>query len=257
MKWPLMVTLIRHGESAYNELRKKKAADPLYLEFKKEYEKNYRSVRARELAMAVRERFALGIDDYRTPLTEEGERQCRVTGAVISKHISLPDIVLISPNLRTTQSRECLIDGWPELGEVKFVPDDRIREQDHGLAILYNDWRVFHVLHPEQKELYDLRGPYWYKYPQGEDVSNVRDRERSFTSTLIREYAGCNALVVTHHLTKLSFRANHERLTPEQFIELDAQHKPVNCGVTLYRGNPQKGRNGKLELEYYNRQFWT
>lgn len=39
MKWPKRLTLIRHDESAYNALKKIKAEDPLYQEFKEAYEK--------------------------------------------------------------------------------------------------------------------------------------------------------------------------------------------------------------------------
>jgi hypothetical protein len=51
-------------------------------------------------------------------------------------------------------------------------------------------------------------------------------------------------------------RANLERLSSEEFIRLDEEEKPRNCGVTIYRGNPHRGANGKLELECYNRCFW-
>ena len=35
--------------------------------------------------------------------------------------------------------------------KVKIIEDERIREQEHGLSSIYNDWRVFFTLHPEQK----------------------------------------------------------------------------------------------------------
>ncbi|MDO8558873.1 MAG: hypothetical protein Q7R84_00930 [bacterium] len=59
--------------------------------------------------------------------------------------------------------------------------------------------------------------------------------------------------MVTHHLTILSFRASMEHLTPEQFIELDEKEKPVNCGVTRYECNPDRGKDGKMELIFYNK----
>ena len=65
-----------------------------------------------------------------------------------------------------------------------------------------------------------------------------------------------NVWIVTHHLTILSMRANFEHLTPEEFIALDEKQKPVNCGLTTYIGNPNKGKNGKLELESYNQNLW-
>ena len=167
----------------------------------------------------------------------------------------LPDIVLVSPYMRTQQTYTEITVAWPALLSVPVIYDDRIREQEHGLSLLYNDWRVFHVFHPEQKKLYDLMGPYWYQYPQGESVPQVRDRIRSMTNTLIREYAGAHVLIITHHLTILSFRANFERLSAEHFLRLDKREKPINGGLTRYRGNPNRGTDGKLELEYYNRSL--
>jgi IS5 family transposase len=61
---------------------------------------------------------------------------------------------------------------------------------------------------------------------------------------------------VTHHLTILSFRANYERLSPEEFIRLDEHEKPVNCGITVYRGDPNQGKDGKLVLQIYNKKFY-
>jgi len=43
MKWPEELTLIRHDESEYNILKAKKEADPLYIEFIKEFEKDHLS----------------------------------------------------------------------------------------------------------------------------------------------------------------------------------------------------------------------
>lgn len=256
MKWPIELTLVRHGLSKYNELKKKKEKSELYRRFKAEYERDFESRECRALAQMVEGEFALGLGDYETPLTPEGDWQALATGRELRSSIEKPDIVFVSPYLRTRQTFGHLAETWPSLKGARVFFDDRIREQEHGLALLYNDWRVFNVMHPEQKRLRDLQGPYWYQFPQGESVSHVRDRARSVASTLVRECAGLRVMLITHHLTILSFRANFERLTPEQFVQLDDFEKPVNCGVTVYRGNPGVGKNGKLELKLYNRKLY-
>ncbi len=256
MKWPNTLTLVRHGQSEYNVLRAKKDADPLYQEFKKMFRRNHTSSQTRHLAEQVRHKFALGVSDYETLLTKEGRRQALATGRELKKHIRTPEVVFISPYLRTRNTFDEMTVGWPELMGAKIVYDDRIREQEHGLSLLYNDWRVFETLHPEQKELHELLGPYWYQYPQGESVSEVRDRIRLFTDMLVREYAEKEVLLITHHLTILSIRANLERLSPEEFVGIDENEKPLNCGVTTYTGDPTAGTNGKLILDQYNRCFW-
>jgi broad specificity phosphatase PhoE len=104
--------------------------------------------------------------------------------------------------------------------------------------------------------LYKLQGDYEYRFLNGENKADVRDRSRSFLSTLIREHAERKVLVISHHLTLLSFRANLERWGREEFIEADRNDKPINCGVTVYKGDPQQGKNGRLSLEIYNKRLY-
>jgi len=60
-------------------------------------------------------------------------------------------------------------------------------------------------------------------------------------------------LVVSHHLTKLAIRSNLERLTPEQFLRVDRDEKPINCGVTVYRGDAAKN---ELVLSEYSPKLY-
>lgn len=256
MKWPAGVTLIRHAESAYNELKQRKQGDSLYQSFKAAFELDYRSPEARRLALEIKDRYTLGCNDFEMPLTDAGRNQARATGKHLHQLISKPDVVFYSPYRRTCDTFTELCAEWPALKDVKMIAEDRIREQEHGLALLYNDRRVLQVLHPEQKELRDLLGPYWYQQPQGESVSQVRDRTRAVITMLIRECAGQRVLMVTHHLTILSWRANIERLTPAEFIRLDAEEEPVNCGITHYEGNPRASEDGRLELKFYNKKLY-
>ncbi|MCX6778892.1 MAG: histidine phosphatase family protein [Candidatus Magasanikbacteria bacterium] len=256
MKWPASVTLVRHGQSAFNAQREQKSKSALYQAFKAAFLQDPYSEETRRLAGEVNSIFALGVSDSDTPLTELGRNQARATGKGLAKTIPCPDVVYYSPYLRTRDTFAGLKEGWSDLAGVRSLSEDRIREQEHGLSLLYNDWRIFHAFHPEQHKLFELLGTYWYQFPQGESVSQVRDRIRSFTTTLIREHAGQHVLLVTHHLTILSIRANFERLSPEQFIHLDEKETPINCGVTIYHGNPEAGADGRLELASYNQRLY-
>ena len=168
MKWPESLTLIRHDTSAYNHAKKVKEADPVYQEFKAAYEADWRSSDTERLAHEVWEHFSLGIGDHDTPLSPvaEGEKsQAEVMAAHLRDRVQIPDIIFVSPYLRTHQTLERMIEGWPELQDARTVEDDRLREQEHGIALIYNDYRVFHVLNPNQKRLRDIEGPYWYRFP--------------------------------------------------------------------------------------------
>jgi broad specificity phosphatase PhoE len=257
MKWPSSVMLIRHDTSAYNVLRAKKNQDPVHARFVEEFEKDPTSKKTVNLAKTVHKKYALGVSDANTLLADKEGCQAFDTGKSLRKlKTEIPDVIFVSPYLRAKLTLEHIIRGWPALHKVRVHEEDRIREQDHGLSLLYNDWRVFHTFHPDQRLLYKLMGPYWYTYPQGENVPDVRARNRSMLTTLTRDFAGERVLMVTHHLNILAMRANLERWDEKMFIYKDENEKPINSGVTLYRGYPNKGTNGWLMLEYYNRKLY-
>lgn len=263
MKWPNTLVAIRHGQSAYNVQKIRQEDDPLYQEFKAAYdnfEENPDKHRDAALALA-KEIWAEGSyrfphGDHDTPLTEEGERQAEITGRELAKILPLPDIIMVSPYLRTKQTLGHMAVGWPELSEAVTVEEERLREQEHGLRALYGDWRIFNVIFPEQYQLRQMQGAYWFRHPQGENIPDVRERTRSLIGTVIREYHEQDVWWVTHHLTKLSLRANFERFGADEFLRLDAEEKPINCGVTIYRGEPKLGKDGKLVLDKYNQQLY-
>ena len=166
--------------------------------------------------------------------------------------IPTPSVIFVSPYLRTRETLARMTDVWPELSNVKTVQEERITEQDHGLASLYGDLRIFKALNPEQRQLYESVGEYWYRWPQGENVPDVRERLRSWLGTITRDYNRQNVLVVTHHLAILALRANLERLNESEFLRLDREEKPINAGVTIYRGKANAGADGHLVLDVYN-----
>ncbi len=258
MKWPNTLTVVRHAESAYNVLKAQKEQSAEYGEFRRAYERRETEPgHARELALQLIADggFALEVGDHDTGLTPAGERQALHTGARLSELIPLPDVVLLSPYLRAHRTLHQMTVGWPPLADVRTVEEERLREQEFGLALLYNDWRVFQILHPEQEALRRIQGPYWYRHPQGENVPDVRERIRSVLGTITRDYHDLHVLVITHHLAIIALRANLERLNAEQFDELDHRQKPRNCGVTIYRGHPELGRDGRLILDVYNAEL--
>lgn len=264
MKWPSELVIVRHGESAYNALKAQKENDPLYQRFKKKYNevRDWEAPLPQDLvdlAKDIARKFSLGISDYHTPMTELGKEQSVRTGEELQRNIEMPDAIFVSTFLRTRQTLEYMTQGWRELSGVRTYPEERIREKSPGEAVLYNDWRVYNILHPEQKryrDLYKELADYFYTYPGGENIPQARDRIRSWVTTLIREFAGKRVLAITHHLTILAVRAHLERLGPEEFIALDKNEKPVNCGVTIYRGDATQGEDGKLVLEVYNQKLY-
>ena len=256
MKWPAELLLIRHAESAYNSLRKQKDDDPDYRRFLTLLEHDPSRPELQPLAVLLHKKHALGYSDRDTPITPVGEAQARTTGREMrASGVHSPDVIFVSPYLRTEQTLHFLQEEWPDLRNAKVYREERIRERDHGLGVLYNDSRIYFLMHPEQAALYKLLGEYDYRYLNGENIPDVRLRNLSWISTITRECAGKRVMEITHYLTILATRANFERLSPEEFLRLDKHEKPLNCGVTRYIGNPNLGSRGKLELRDYNRQY--
>ena len=209
------------------------------------------------LARSLYLTHSLGFSDRDTPITQKGILQARLTGKRMrDAAVTAPEIIFVSPYLRTEQTLSTMQQQWPELRAAAIFRDERIREKDHGLSLLYNDWRIYQLMHPEQGALHQLLGDYDYRFLNGENIPDVRQRNLSWITTLTREFSGRRVMAITHHLTILATRANFERLGPGQFLHLDEHHKPVNCGVTRYIGNPHLGSQGKLELHEYNRQYY-
>ena len=256
MKWPAEIIFIRHGESAYNALKKKKESHPVYKEFRCAFEENPKGILTMGLAEKALEIFALPDGDNGTPLTDRGRCQARSTGAGMAAVFEKPDVIFVSPHVRTRDTLCGLVEGWPALAGAKTYEEVRIREQEHGVSLLYNDKYLFQAFHPEQVRLQAMEGRYWYRYPQGENVPDVQLRIGAWINTLIREFTGRRVLVVTHHLCILAIRATIERFGADEFLELDEKEKPLNCGVTVYRESPKKGRDGKLELVSYNKKYY-
>lgn len=252
MKWPNFLTLLRHGESAFNKLQKERNKHSLWKEFLEAFETDHTSYRTKKLAEEILKLFPLPYNDYDTPLTDKGREQARYTGKFLQTKISLPDAVITSPYTRCRDTFFWMTNTWPELRDVPYFTEELISERDIGEAILYTNWRLFYAFYPEQKKLYDLVGYYHYRFPQGENIPDVRRRTRIWNGTLIREFSEKNVLAITHHLTILSIRANQERMSPELFVSLNEKEPPKNCSVTIYKGHPELGQNGRLVLEAYN-----
>lgn len=276
MGWPDEVVMVRHGRSKFNdlifELRKNETYQRFLALFRATYRKGdhfrnvmsglWPSVELRELAIEVAcltDRLLDGRSDFDTPLSDLGHLQALETGKGLSAVMDLPDVIYVSPALRTRQTLEGLVKGWPALGHVRQYVYDRLREQEHGLRVLFGDWRVYQALRPMEGLLYLREGEYCYRYPNGESRLDAKERASHFYGRLVRKHAGKRVLAVTHHLTILALRAKVEHWDREMFIRVDKKEKPINCGVTTYRFDPHAGSNGRLVCASgdYNRKLYT
>ncbi len=256
------------------------------------------SPKLRALAEKVNAASQPEYSDYDTDLTPRGYRQAVVTGSRLHTVAPLPHRIYVSPYKRTRRTLEGLIEGWPELGKVKATEDVRIREQEHGKRNIYVDWRLYMTFNPEYAVLYKLSTGYEYKHEGGESLLDVKERVRSFIAMLIRKHGGApetltdkvlelfqdtriqklmnvlnvvpdttpeDVMVVTHHLAILALRSNIEKWDREKYLYENEHNRPVNCGVSIYRGVPapknarRHERQGSLVMSSheYNIKLYT
>lgn len=257
---PSLFTIVRHGESEINALTKRKKQDPLYKLFLEAYGLDWQSLETRTLAFAVKQKFFTSKGQNNALLTEEGKRQAREIGARLRGDglLNVPDVVFFSKAARTSETFECMEQGWPELrGTILMPPDNRLREQEHGLISVYTDKRVMFAIHPEQGQQYAADEEYFYKFPNGENLPDVELRAGLWFDEIRRSFAGKHVMVINHYRTILAFRVMLEGLSPQDFIRIEEESLgPVNCGVTVYRKEPARGKSGRLVLQCYNKKLY-
>ena len=248
---PQTLTAARHGQSRYYALKDNSLS---YQEFKKAFAKMREDpITARELARELHAsgNFRIVEGDRGIELTELGMRQARAMGSSLRDKIEVPEIIIVSPYRRAVQSLESMIAGWPELGEVEVIEDERLRELDYGEVVEWGDWSIYLALHPEEAERFAEEGPYNYRFNGGENIPDVRERVESLYKDRILGYSG-NMLLAAHHNSILSLRADIEGLNPEEYVRIDNE-SDVFCGITIFRGDPTQN---KLVLKTYNEKIY-
>ncbi len=287
LRYPASLTLIRHAQSKYNELKgistKWDSFRVFHERFKAEFYSNAKErivrpdlalevVRKRwpspelyELAVAFYEQIhelMQGVSDSETPITDKGLQQATETGRHIAEHVPKPDIIYLSPYLRTRQTLEAILAGAPaDWRDVQKWENEPVREQEHGMNTVFNDWRLSYVFDPMEMLHSVKQGEYDYRYRGGENRYDVRDRASRFIGRLRRKHEGENVLVVSHHLTILATLGELLHWTREEFLDWDENRKPANCGVTILRREEGVSRTGKdlliLGEGGYSRKLYT
>ncbi|HKG94914.1 MAG TPA: histidine phosphatase family protein [Gemmatimonadaceae bacterium] len=229
-RWPDLLWIVRHGESAGNVARD--AADAAGLQM---------------IDIDVRD-----VDVLLSPL---GERQAEALGRWFA---TLPDdrrptVVLVSPYQRALRTAEIVRDAGglcPEADE--FVVDERLREKEFGILDRLTRVGIEHR-HPEQAELRRLLGKFYHRPPGGESWCDVILRLRSALDTISLHYArGERVLIVCHQVIVLCLRYLVECMSEEQILEIDRRAEIANCSITAYEFDPAAGKQGKLRLTAFN-----
>jgi len=250
-KQPNSITVIRHVTSAFNMINKNNIQG--YREFSKQFDIEYKkldlqalvneSFPSEDLLRKVKEiisKLIFNNSDYDTGIADGAMEQAVKTGSRLSDYVDLPDTIYVSPYKRAKLTLEGLKEGWSDLKGVTVIEDDRIREQEYGMQNIYADWRVYFTLNPKQALLRKHSTEYEYRQEQGESLLDVRNRLRSFLSTIITGHGGKSpkdVMVITHHLAIMAMRANIERWNREVFLDQNRNNRPPNSSITTYVAN--------------------
>ena len=228
-KWPDLLWLVRHGESAGNV--------------------------ARDAAEAAgMPRIDIAQRDIDVPLSALGERQARALGRWIGglPEEERPTVLLTSPYLRArTTTHLALESAGITPDEITLVIDERLREREFG--ILDGLTRVgIEQRYPDQAALRSAIGKFYHRPPGGESWCDVILRLRSVIDTITREFRQERVVIVCHQVIVLCFRYLLERMTEEEILAIDRAHEIANCAVTAYRFDHAAGADGRLALSLFN-----
>jgi broad specificity phosphatase PhoE len=222
-KWPDLLWIVRHGQSAGNVARDEAEAAGEHL-----------------IDIATR--------DMDTPLSPLGERQADAIGRWFGEMATpaRPNVVLCSPYVRALQTARRLLQAAAiDEEDVTFVCDERLREKEFGIL----DRLTVHGIRQKYPELSAQRrhvGKFYFRPPGGESWCDVILRLRSVIEMITREYRRERVLIVAHQVTVNCMRYLLERLNESEILAIDRQADVPNCGVTSYEFDPSAGRHGKL-----------
>ena len=228
-KWPDVLWVVRHGESAGNVAREAAEAAGLH-----------------EVQLLARE--------MDVPLSPLGERQSaalgRWFGALPARE--RPNVVLTSPYERARRTAEIVsAAAGLDPAEITFIADERLREKEFGIFDRLTKAGA-HEKYPEQAAYRDALGKFYHRPPGGESWCDVILRLRSVVGTISREYRGERVLVVCHSVVVFCLRYLLEQMTETEILDIDRDVDVANCAVTSYEFERAAGTRGRLALRLFN-----
>ncbi len=227
-RWPAVLWLVRHGESAGNVARDLAHAEGL-------------------------ERIAISGRDVDVPLSSLGERQADALGRwfATDHEDGRPEILLASPYVRALQTARHFRDSGGAAADEVICTDERLREKEFGILDGLTTPGVAAV-YPDQAEFRRILGKFYHRPPGGESWCDVIFRLRSLMDTVSLHYAGKRVMIVAHQVVVLCLRYVIENLDEQRILAIDQEGDVANCSITEYRFDPGAGRDGNLMLQRYN-----
>jgi broad specificity phosphatase PhoE len=222
-KWPQVLWIVRHGQSAGNVAREtaERAATP---------------------------RIDIATRDMDAPLSPLGEQQAMAVGRWFRAmpRERQPSIVLCSTYVRAVQTMQLALGAAGiDTDALTVHEDERLREKEFGVLDRLTKVGI-REKYPGLSEQRAHVGKFYFRPPGGESWCDVILRLRSVLDTLVREYRRERVLIVGHQVTVNCLRYLLERMSEAQIMSVDRTADVPNCSVTSYEFDPRAGRVGKL-----------
>jgi broad specificity phosphatase PhoE len=226
-RWPAILWVVRHGQSAGNV--------------------------ARDAAHAAQlTRIELTGRDVDVPLSELGEQQSTALGHWFSKLPDhRPDILISSPYTRAMQTARLFRAAGGADPDESICCDERLREKEFGILDGLTTLGIRDAF-PEQAEFRKILGKFYHRPPGGESGCDVILRLRSLMDTISLHYPGRRVMIFAHQVIVLCLRYVIENLSEAQILQIDQAGDVANCSITEYRFDPKSGKTGNLVLTRYN-----
>ncbi|RYZ73926.1 MAG: histidine phosphatase family protein [Proteobacteria bacterium] len=227
-KWPRLLYVVRHGQSAGNV--------------------------ARDYAELNRlETVDINVRDMDVPLSELGHSQAQSLGEWMSglSETDRPTRILSSSYLRARQTAEGARSFEPAYELPPIIIDERLREREFGLIDHLTKFGIT-AKFPLEAASYAKLGKFYYRPPGGESWCDVILRLRSVLDSLSRDHAGEVVLIVCHTVVVHCLRYLFEELTEAEILAIDRSNEIANCSISSFRGTSDEIRGERLVLESFN-----
>lgn len=188
------------------------------------------------------QRLDLAPRDPDVPLSDLGREQAAATRGWLAGQPK-PDLVLVSPYLRTVDTAKAMTDGL----DLPMSCDERLRDRELGILDLLTA-RGVQELHPTEADRRQRLGKFYYRPPGGESWADVALRIRALLVDLRRDHDGRRVLLVTHDVVVQIIRYLVEDLDEQRLLDLSRAEAIVNTSVSVWARDGE----GRLTARLFN-----
>jgi 2,3-bisphosphoglycerate-dependent phosphoglycerate mutase len=178
--------------------------------------------------------------DADVPLSDAGREQAAAVATWLAGE--RPDLVVVSPYLRTRQTAEIALGDTG----IPVVVDERLRDRELGVLDLLTGRGVQARL-PDEYARRARLGKFYYRPPGGESWADVLLRLRALLRELREDHPGGRIVLVGHEAIVLLVRYLAERLSEEELMRVAHGTTIANCSISTW-----ELRGDRLEPVLFN-----